>query len=310
MPDIARFIFIAHPLLYGAMAPSYVAQHHLGVFVHWEAQVKRTSLDSIAALPRDKTFVIQLGGGSDALVNASLARLGAARTLCLKPVAGSFQHVYDSYAASVKAHLAQHSLSFDPWTAAIEFWGESFEGCVPGYGTGVANALGLANPGLMRYDHTLSDSRFMYGAEHTQTLTLAGSDVVAIFFRMHDNTSAVAFQPRAVPFWLDTRAIVLTLDPNTTYAMSKRGYTLWPTSPPDAKGRYPPGAPTELVFCIMHDTTTGQTGGPGDNGITYVRSELTPAELAASIAATARVQGGGARCSGAPQEAAAWSIGG
>jgi hypothetical protein len=43
-------------------------------------------------------------------------------------------------------------------------WGESFEGCVPGYGSAWAHGLRLEIPPAISFDHCVCDAPFMYQA--------------------------------------------------------------------------------------------------------------------------------------------------
>ena len=208
---ITHFVFISHPLLYEGMPAATIAETNAGIYQVWERGVKATSLASIGALGPG-SFVVQLNGGSDEFLTAATAKLGASHVLKLGAAAGVAQAptdprpqrlggkgeapppvnltaMYEGYATQTKAHLSQHGLSFNPATATSEFWGESFEGCVPGYGSGWATAMGLRTKGVMMFDHTVADARFMYRAVHTETVAVGGSDVDAMVFRLADNAS-------------------------------------------------------------------------------------------------------------------------
>ena len=43
--------------------------------------------------------------------------------------------------AAMREHLATHGLTYDAASATSELWGESFEGCVPGYGGMSADSI-------------------------------------------------------------------------------------------------------------------------------------------------------------------------
>ena len=84
------------------------------------------------------------------------------------------------------------------------------------------------------------------------------------------------FQPRLRPFWLDTRAISLTLNATTAgsvRALSKLGDTLWPATQADAECPNTKGVCTALKesvvsWCLMYDAAANRLGGPGGNGLT------------------------------------------
>ena len=189
---VDHFVFIIHPALYESMPQTTSA---LSLFADWECEVKQRSLEAIAQLDAAGTFVVQLEGGSTVLLDAARKRLGDARvlhvtdsvegnaplrcrpssTLSAEEVAawpGSRQAQQDGLRKSygdqcqlIRDHLAAHALTFDPNTTTSECWGESFEGCVPGYGSAYAHGLGL---GLQRlrvaFDKCVCDATFMYRA--------------------------------------------------------------------------------------------------------------------------------------------------
>ena len=214
--QITHFVFISHPLLYEGMPAATIAKTNAGIYQVWERAVKATSLASIGALA-PSSFVVQLNGGSDAFVTAATAKLGASQVLKLGAAGPSdeapadpsqwlagrapinFTAMYEGFAIQTKTYLSQHGLTFDPATATSEFWGESFEGCVPGYGSGWATAMGLQTKGVMMFDHTVADARFMYRAVHTETVSVGGSDVEAMVFRLVDNASVACVGPPFPP---------------------------------------------------------------------------------------------------------------
>ena len=74
----------------------------------------------------------------------------------------------------LRSQMQNSSLTFDPRTVSFELWGESYEGCVPGYGGAYANRLGLQQHPNMRFEYTVYDSRFLYGAEVVAKVPING----------------------------------------------------------------------------------------------------------------------------------------
>ena len=66
---------------------------------------------------------------------------------------------------SFLAQLAGKGHHLDPETTRLELWGESFTGCVYGYGTALARHLGLKTPAFVDFDMTVPDERLLCKAE-------------------------------------------------------------------------------------------------------------------------------------------------
>lgn len=97
---------------------------------------------------------------------------------------------------TIKRHLAEHGLAYDPATATAAMWGESFEGCVPGYGTAWAAGLGLQTPPVISFAHCVCDGPFMYKARHHATVeAIGGTDVVGLVFELADMCAAHPANP-------------------------------------------------------------------------------------------------------------------
>ena len=91
---------------------------------------------------------------------------------------------------------ANNSLTFDPARVTSELWGESYEGCVPGYGGAYAQFLGLEVQPDMRFEMTVFDSRFLYQSSvmvKVSNLPRSGAhgsdrDIEAAVFKLWDNS--------------------------------------------------------------------------------------------------------------------------
>ena len=97
---------------------------------------------------------------------------------------------------TILSSQANHSLTFDPATVTSELWGESYEGCVPGYGGAYAQFLGLQIQPNMRFEMTVFDSRFLYQSKvmvKVSNLPRGGAhgsdrDIEAAVFKLWDNS--------------------------------------------------------------------------------------------------------------------------
>ena len=62
------------------------------------------------------------------------------------PKDGDLREYYRRLTYDFRDHVSIHRLQLDTATVTSELWGESFEGCVPGYGGAFAEYLGLQRP--------------------------------------------------------------------------------------------------------------------------------------------------------------------
>ena len=113
----------------------------------------------------------------------------------------------------------------------------------PGYGGAFAEYLGLEYPPRMRFEMTVYDSRFLYGARRWEVIPLDGCDVEAWLFECHDGTGAAMFQARLTAQWVDQRRLHLRLDDRRLQVCTKNGHTIWPQTPwekgkPERVGEY------------------------------------------------------------------------
>ena len=262
---VDHIVFAIHPLLYEALSPEEIETPNHRVYLASEEQVKRRCLAAIGAL-RPTALFIQLAGASTAFVDAACARLGPARALHLQGGAGEdLAAFYSGLTAEILEHLRQHMLSLDPANVSSEMWGESFEGCVPGYGGAFAQGLRLQCHPRMVFEHTVCDAPFLWGARLLREVSLAGSDVHAMVFELHDLSFLAVFQPRLHPLWIDHRVIAIPgMQPDKCRAITKLGYTLWPPAPPGPKGKYEDGeALQEVRFTLS-------ASGAANDAVTFI----------------------------------------
>jgi len=230
--EIEHIIFLIHPCCYEALGVEDIQRDNLQLFVERERQTKVRWLEALASRPINTLFV-QLGG-PEQLRDEAIDCLGEPAVFYPRsdfPEDGDLDEYYHRLAADFRAHVAAHDLSLDPATATSELWGESFEGCVPGYGGAFAQHLGLQQSPRMCFEMTVYDSRFLHGVRHWEAMPLVGSDVEAWLFACGDGTGAATFQARQTAQWLDERRVHLRLDQRRLQVCTKQGHTLWPPTP-------------------------------------------------------------------------------
>jgi hypothetical protein len=230
--QISHLIFLIHPCCYEPIDAETIRRDGFQLYLNREEEVKAkwlAELDDSAA----ETLYVQLGGPAY-LTDAAATSLGANHALSLKfpfPDNQDLDVYYQGLVAEIRAHLQAHGLVLDAETVTSELWGESFEGCVPGYGGAFAQYLALQQAPKMRYEMTVYDSRFLHMPRRLETLAIAESDVEAWLFECHDGTSAVTFQSRSTAQWLDERRLCLRLHDRKHQITDKLGHTVWPEAP-------------------------------------------------------------------------------
>jgi hypothetical protein len=230
--EIKQIIFLIHPCCYENIDSAALRRDNLSLFVEREREVKQRWLEALAEKPANVLFV-QLGG-PEYLRDAAIEQLGEAAVFYPRtpfPESGDLTEYYRGLASDFRAHVAMNNLQLDVTTVASELWGESFEGCVPGYGGAFAQHLGLAHPPRMRFEMTVYDSRFLHGVRRWEVIPLEDSDVEAWLFECHDGTGAAIFQARLAAQWLDERRVHLQLDDRRLQVCTKQGHTIWPEEP-------------------------------------------------------------------------------
>lgn len=229
---VDHIIFLVHPLVYVKMDAETLRRGNLQIYADREVEIRARWLSALAQMPARTLFIQQCG--PEHLVEAARAELGAAYAVRLGPPyheGMTLHEFYESIIEQLQVHLEEHDLSFDPATVTSELWGESFEGCAPGYGGMFAEYLSLAKSPRMRFEMTLYDSRWLYGAQAPQVIPIDGTDVEAWVFECHDGTGAAIYQARRHAQWIDHRRVSLQLNTRTMQVWLKTGHTVWPETP-------------------------------------------------------------------------------
>lgn len=230
--EIKQIIFLIHPCCYENLDSEAVRKDNLSLFVEREEEVKQRWLDALAEKPANALFV-QLGG-PEYLRDAAIEHLGEKAVFYPRtpfPESGDLAEYYRALATDFRSHVESNGLRIDVGTVVSELWGESFEGCVPGYGGAFAQHLGLVHPPVMRFEMTVYDSRFLHGARSWEAIRLENSDVEAWLFECYDGTGVAIFQARSTAQWLDERRMSLQLDDRRLQVCTKQGHTVWPEEP-------------------------------------------------------------------------------
>jgi hypothetical protein len=252
--QVTHIIFAIHDLLYQNLPPAKLKTGDYELFLEVEREVETRQLVAIRAATSTTLFV-QHEGPKTSLQKPCKSALGARR--CIYNMAAG---PYADMATSLLAHTSNNSIVFDPATVTSELWGESYEGCVPGYGGAYAQFLGLQVQPNMRFDMCVFDSRFLYKSSIMIKIpNLAnGSDIEAAVFQLWDNSTAASFQCRLCAMWQDRRKLVLDVDPNKVSLVTKAGFTLFPKTPGDPHGTYP--QTNETVSLMMSHCVGDNTG--------------------------------------------------
>lgn len=229
---IKHIIFLIHPCCYENIDVDAIRRDNLYLFVEREKQVKQRWIQVLAEQPSNTLFV-QLGG-PEYLQEIALTNLGQAAVFYPRttfPDNGDLREYYRRLASDFHDHISMYRLQLETATVTSELWGESFEGCVPGYGGAFAEYLGLQSPPKIRFEMTVYDSRFLYGAQRCEAIPINGGDVEAWLFECHDGTGAAIFQARLRAQWVDDRSVYLRLDDRRLQICTKNGHTIWPPTP-------------------------------------------------------------------------------
>ena len=230
--QIEHIIFLIHPCCYENIDTDVIRKDNLYLFVEREEKVKQRWLQTLAEQPANTLF-FQLGG-PEYIREIAVANLGEAAVFYPRtafPDNGDLREYYRRLASGFRDHVSMYQLQLETATVTSELWGESFEGCVPGYGGAFAEYFGLRRSPKMRFEMTVYDSRFLYGAQRWEVIPIEGSDVEAWLFECHDGTSAAIFQARLTAQWVDDRNLHLRLDDRRLQVCTKNGHTIWPQTP-------------------------------------------------------------------------------
>jgi len=249
---IEHLIFLIHPCCYAAVTADSPLWHaNIGLFIERESGVKQRWLTEMAAM-KPGAVLLQLYGPAD-LLQTAVAHAGEAGACYvhaefddLADTPERLRVYYHRLVDCMRAHFTRFDLTVDPQTVTSELWGESFEGCVPRYGSAFAACLGLQRVPVMRFEMTVYDSRFLAGAHPPRVIPVPGTDIEAWVFELYDTTCAAIFQSRLTMQYYDHRPIRLLLDPARTQLCTTAGFTVWPATPPLG------GTPREPVPVTLH----------------------------------------------------------
>ena len=230
--QIKHLIFLIHPCCYEGADPELIRRNNWSLFLDRELEVKKRWLEAVRGQSAG-TLLMQRYGPLElfAALQEPLGEPNAWYVMAEYTEGLEQADFLRRLVACIYEHVEKYDLIIDPATVSSELWGESFEGCAPGYGGAFAQALGLKRPPQMKFEMTVYDSRFLYGARSWESVPLAGSDIEAWLFECHDGSSAAIYQARLSAQWLDHRPIRLQLDPGRILVCNKRGHTAWPPKP-------------------------------------------------------------------------------
>lgn len=232
---IRHLIILVHPGCYEAIHlrdPEMIARDNLQPYLDRERMVEKR-WRTAAASADQATLLLQVLG-SKSLFSSLQETAGESRTCYLKadyPGANGQAEYHRRLTAVAVAHMNRFGMEMDPEQVTAELWGESFEGCVAGYGSAIAEQLGLQVAPQMRFDMTVFDATFLHEARRHMFFAVGGTDIEACVFELHDGTPAALFQSRLHAQWLDLREIWISLDPVRVQICTKLGHTVWPARP-------------------------------------------------------------------------------
>ena len=229
---VEHIIFLIHPCCYENLDEAAIRRDNLDLFVEREQEVKQRWLQSLTEPPQNTLF-LQLGG-PEYLRDRAVENLGEPAVFYPRtsfPENGDLHEYYRRLTSDFHNHISVYGLQLDTVTLTSELWGESFEGCVPGYGGAFAEYIGLQIPPHMRFEMTVYDSRFLYDAQRWEVIPIDGCDVEAWLFECQDGTGAAMFQSRLTAQWVDNRQLHLRLDDRRLQVCTKNGHTIWPQTP-------------------------------------------------------------------------------
>jgi len=230
---IDQFVILVHPCPYEALGKADTDPYRV-----LERAACQRWFEAIPSLPKS-TFVVQVNFGSEGpspgkLHKAFIDRLGNGRVCRIPCEARSpedpdkLREYYDKIHQQITQQVRVQSLTFDPATCKSSIWGQSFEGCAAGFGSAIANGLGLKIPTQLDYEMSAPDAPFMLGAIFIQNVTIPDSDIQAYLFDLADGRYAAFFRSCLTPQWLDHRPIELKLDSKIFSLVTKQGDLVWP----------------------------------------------------------------------------------
>ena len=284
--EVAQFLFLIHPCPYEIMEenqPGQIEKKGLEAYLSLEQLVFQRWLKAIPSLD-ERTFVVQVdmpghAPGPDLLHESLLERLGAGQ-VCR--IGGEFQSpdkpealldYYNRIVQQMASQMYRYGLSYDSTRCVSEIWGQSFEGCAPGYSSAIAERLKLAVPAQFDFAMSVPDARFLLAVKQSECISIPNSDIVAYLFQLEDGSRAALFQARLTAQWLDRRPIELKLDPGDYWVCSKQGKSIWPDNPP---------APTDARKPVLYRLSTAEE--------VFIRTKKDNVDQLRAVVAAARLR--------------------
>jgi hypothetical protein len=233
VPDVDQFIILVHPCPYEAMGKADTDPCRT-----LERAACQRWFDAIPSLP-PSAFVVQVdfasaGPSPDKLHQTFIHRLGPGR-VCRIPCQvtspedpDTLRDYYDRIHRQISRQLAIQKLTFDPLTCKTVIWGQSFEGCAPGFGSAIASGLGLKTLTRLDYEMSAPDAPFLLHATFLENVPVPASDVQAYLFDLNDGRCAAVFRSCLTPQWLDHRPIELRFNSSLFEVVTKQGDPVWP----------------------------------------------------------------------------------
>jgi hypothetical protein len=227
---IDKFLILVHPCAWEAVGTPLSDPLRAR-----EEEVRKRWASKISSL-QPTTFVIQVDYSQNHTANELhqwfIDRLGQGRVARI-PVRvvgastpGPLMEYYEDIRLQVTQQIATEGLTFDPASVQTEIWGESFEGCAPGLGSGIAYYLGLQTLTRLDYNLAVPDALFILAGTFIQTVQIPESDVEAYVFDLNDGRVAALFRSCLTPQWVDYRPIELQLDSDFS-VITKQGDIVW-----------------------------------------------------------------------------------
>ena len=184
--QVKKIVYLIHSMIYTdtvAKDPKLLRDTNAGIYLERELLCQRRWRAGIRQLEPD-TIYAQLTGGREILAYAR-QELGDERVI--EPDV-EWQDDMDpeqyrqDLADSFLSQLAARGHKIDYETTELELWGESFTGCVYGYGTDLCRRLGLKTPAFVDFDMTVPDERQLCKAELVTHFLLGGSTTRGYLF--------------------------------------------------------------------------------------------------------------------------------
>ena len=150
---VKHLIFLIHPTCYQNVDSEAVRRNNWTLFLDRELQVTQRWLEALRG-QNAGTLLLQLYGSTELFATIQ-ELLGEPNACYVKAeyTEGLEQAEYHRrLVACICGHVEKYDLIIDPDTVSSELWGESFEGCAPGYGGAFAQALGLKRPPQMKFE--------------------------------------------------------------------------------------------------------------------------------------------------------------